>query len=136
VVGWVVCCGVGWKEGEVNGRRVQENTWLSVRPAIPDCARPHANRMFRSHRAPRIELTGQNTNQPKREFLENRENREICKIMNNKQKCKKPELSKDPAKRKQSQENKNREQNRASQSKTRTNPKQNPCEEARVIWRE
>ena len=74
---------MGWKEGEVNGRRVQKNTWLSARPAIPDCARPDAIRMFRSRCAPRIELTGQNINQPKREFLENGENREIHKISNN-----------------------------------------------------
>jgi len=24
VVGWEVCCGVGWKEKEVNGQSVQE----------------------------------------------------------------------------------------------------------------
>ena len=79
MVGWVVCCGVGWKEGEVNGRRVQENKWLSAKPAMPDSAWPHANRMFRSRRAPRIELTRYHTNQPEREFLEYGENREIRK---------------------------------------------------------
>ena len=93
MVGWVVCCGVGWKEGEVNGPRVQDNKGLSAKSVMPDSARPHANLMFRSRRAPRIELTGQNTNQPKREFLENLENlqnlenQEIRKIRTNMQKA-------------------------------------------------
>jgi len=38
-------------------------------------------------------------NQPEQEFLKNVENPEIRKIRNNKQKCTKPELPKDPAKR-------------------------------------
>jgi len=87
---------------------------------------------FRIRRVPRIKLMRQNTNQPKREFLENGENQEIRKIRNNKQKCKKPELQKDPAKRKESQKNKIREQNRASKSKSTTKPNQRRCKEASV----
>jgi len=84
---------------------------------------------FRIRRVPRIKLMRQNTNQPKREFLENGENQEIRKIRNNKQKCQKPELQKDPAKRKESQKNKIREQNCASESKSKTKPNQKRCEE-------
>jgi len=69
-------------------------------------------------------------NLPEQEILEHGENPEIRKISNSKQKCTKPELHKDPAKRKESQENKNREQTRASKSKSRTKLKQNTCEEA------
>jgi len=80
----------------VNGRRVQENKWLSTTPAFPNSDRPHANRLFRSRRAPRIELTGQNTNQPKREFLENGENAEnrvIRNLRNNKTKMQKTRIT-------------------------------------------
>jgi len=73
-------------------------------------------------------------NQPGREILGNGENPEIRKIRNNKQKCTKPELPKDPAKRKESQQNQTREQNRASKSKSRTKPKQKTYEERRVTW--
>jgi len=73
-------------------------------------------------------------NQPEREILGNGENPEIRQIRNNKPKCTKPELPKDPAKRKERQKNKIREQNRASKSKSKTKPKQKTCEEARVIW--
>ena len=30
---WEVCSGVGWKEEEVAGRRVQECKWMSTKPA-------------------------------------------------------------------------------------------------------
>jgi len=71
-------------------------------------------------------------NQPEREILGNGENPEICIIRNNKQKCTKPELPKDPAKRKKSQEKKIQEQNRASKSNSRTKPKPKTYEETRV----
>ena len=63
MVGWEVCCGVVWKEEEVNGRRVQECKWLSAKTA---------------------DKTEQN--QPEQEILANGANPEIRKIMNNKQK--------------------------------------------------
>jgi len=102
--GW---CAVVWgEEGEVNDRRVQENKWLSAKPAMLNSARQRANRIFRSRCTPMIELTRQNTNQPEREFLENGENGEIRKIRNNKPKCTKPELPKDPAKKRKSEKQK------------------------------
>jgi len=88
---------VWWKEEEVTGWRVQVCKWLSANHALPESALPRANRRFR-RRAPMIELTRQNKNQPEREILENGENPEIRKIRNNKQKCTKPEFPKDPAK--------------------------------------
>jgi len=76
-VGGVLWCGL--EGGSCQRLKVQENKWLSAKPAMPDSAWPHANRMFRSRRAPRIELTRYHTNQPEREFLEYGENREIRK---------------------------------------------------------
>jgi len=46
----------------------------------------------------------------------------------------KTRITKGPTKRQKSQKNEIREHNRASKSKSRTNPKQKKCEEARVIW--
>ena len=34
MVGWEVCCGVGWEEEEVTGRRVQECRLLSTEPVV------------------------------------------------------------------------------------------------------
>ena len=114
----------GLEGGSGQRSKVQENKWLSAKPVMPDSARPHANRMFRSGRAPRIELTRHHTNQPKREFLEYGKNREIRKIRNNEQK---PELPKDPAKRK-----KESEENKKSRTKQATaNPQQTQSKEMR-----
>jgi len=68
-----------------------------------------------------VQTCRQNKNQLEREFLENGENPEIRKIRNNKQKCTKPELPKDPAKREESQKNKNRQnENKTAQAKACT----------------
>jgi len=45
VVGWEVCCGVGWKEEEVTGRRVQECDWLSAKPADKTEQKPTRTRI-------------------------------------------------------------------------------------------
>jgi len=95
----------------------------------------------RRYRAPivgvartRVLENGENPeNLPEQEILGNGENSEICKVRNNKQKCSKPELPKDPAKRQESQKNNIREQNHARKSKSRTKPKQKICEEARDL---
>jgi len=103
---------------------------LSAKPALPVSARPHINRLFRICFTPRIKLTGHDTNEPKREFLENGENREIRKIKEQKQKCKKKKLPQLPTKRKKGQKNKNREQTAQAQANPEQTPKQNQCEEA------
>jgi len=69
-------------------------------------------------------LTRLNKNQPGREILENGENPGIRKIRNNKQKCTKPELPKDPAKcgrTKQSQEKRKKTEHKTAQAKACTN---------------
>jgi glutamate synthase domain-containing protein 3 len=101
---------------------------LSEKPAMPDSARPHDDRMFRSRRAPMIELTRQNKNQPEREFLENGKNREIRKIRNNKQKCTKSELHKDPAKRKGKSEKQKPRTNPRKQKQIQNKPHANPMQ--------
>jgi len=97
VVGWEVCCRAGWKEEEVNGWRVRECKWLSAKPA---------------------DKTEQN--QPEREILANGTNPEICKRMNNKPKCTKPELPKNPSnvsKQKKVREKQNKIENKTAQAK-------------------
>ena len=62
-------------------------------------------------------LSRQNKNQAEREILENGTNPEILQIMKNKQKCTKPEISKDPAKKKKIRKTKS--ENKTVQAKPR-----------------
>jgi len=60
-------------------------------------------------------------NQPEREFLENGENPQTCKIRNKKQKYTKTEVPRDPAKREESQRNKsNKFRTKTAQAKVYT----------------
>jgi len=79
VVGWEVCYGVGWKDGEVIGRRVLWCEWLSAKPA----ARPRQNK---SQPEQEFLENGENPeNLPEQEILENGEKSEIRRIRKNTQ---------------------------------------------------
>jgi len=105
VVGWEVCCGVGWEEEGVTGRRVQECRRLSAEPVVKRQRgqKPNRTRLSQKWRNPKT-----NQNEKYSEMERIRDNKQI---RNNKQKCTKSEIPTDPAKRKESQENKIREQN-------------------------
>ena len=118
MVGWEVCCGVGWKEEEVTDRRVQECKWLSAKPADKIDQKPTRTRNFRNGQNPEIRNM-----QPEREILKNGENPEICKIQELKTKMNKTRITQKPVK---SEKNKKkvqktiREQNCSSKSLART----------------
>ena len=63
VVGWEVCCGVGWKEEELTGQRVQECKWLSAKPADKTEQKPTRTRISGKWRKSR---NSQNKNKQKK----------------------------------------------------------------------
>jgi len=90
MVGWEVCCGVGWKEEEVTSQRVQECKWLSTKPVDKTQQKPTRTRISGKWR--------KSTNSQNKE---------------QQQKCTKPEFPKVPAKhgknkREEGQEKQNR----------------------------
>ena len=53
MVGWEVCYGVGWEDGEVTGRRVWRCGWLSAKPAVktePKTTRTRNSRKWKKSR--------------------------------------------------------------------------------------
>ena len=64
MVGWEVCCGVGWKEEEVTGQRVQECKWLSAEHADKTAQKPTRRRNSRKWRKSRNSQKKQNFTKP------------------------------------------------------------------------
>ena len=62
MVGWEVWCGVGWKEEEVIGRRVQECIWLSAKRADKTEQKPTRTRNSGNGEHPEIRKISNNKN--------------------------------------------------------------------------